>query len=277
MRARGANARMRPKPAQLAERYAEQFQDASVAAAYCERAPYPEEVYSVIRALLGPRPHALLDLGCGTGELARRLAPELDHIDAVDASAAMLARARALPGAAAPSLHWHHCSAEAFAYPRRYSLALAAESFHWFDWARVAERLAPVLDGPLLLVLRRSELGSPWAEALAELVPQFSTNSEYEPCDLVAELEARGLFELQRRLRTAPVTLRQSVSAYVESFHSRNGFSRERMSFAAAVAFDVRLRELVRTHARRGVLELQIAADLACGRLRAQPAPAHPR
>ena len=48
----------------------------------------------------------ILDLGCGTAELARRLAPRVRAITAVDHSANMIAQARALPGGDAPNLTW---------------------------------------------------------------------------------------------------------------------------------------------------------------------------
>jgi F420H(2)-dependent quinone reductase len=52
------------------------------------------------------------------------------------------------------------------------------------------------------------------------------------------ELAARGLFKLIGIKTTAPVLFRQSVDAYVESFHARNGLSRDRMNANAAREFD---------------------------------------
>jgi hypothetical protein len=78
-------------------------------------------------------------------------------------------------------------------------------------------------------------------------------------------LQEWGLFELQERRRTAPVTFRQSIDAYVESFHARSGFSRARMAPEAVVAFDDAVRSLV---SRYGVsdVEHQVIADVAWGR-----------
>ena len=74
------------------------FREASVAERYDFRPPYPAEVFDILSSLLDDGPRTVLDAGCGTGDLARPLAPLVDRLDAVDQSAAMLAQARALPG-----------------------------------------------------------------------------------------------------------------------------------------------------------------------------------
>ena len=71
---------------------------------------YPEETIAKLAELA--QGGAVLDAGCGTGELARRLAPLVERVDAVDVSAAMLAEGRTLPGADAANLRWVHGSIE---------------------------------------------------------------------------------------------------------------------------------------------------------------------
>jgi hypothetical protein len=61
----------------------------------------------------------------------------------------------------------------------------------------------------------------------------------------VEELTQRGLFRELGRHTTRPVAFQQSIDDYVESFHTRNGFSRERMSRESAAKFDSALRELI--------------------------------
>ena len=46
----------------------------------------------------------------------------------------------------------------------------------------------------------------------------------------------------------------QPVAAFIESIHSRNGFSRARMAPEAAAAFDADVFELLRPHAPDGVV-----------------------
>src|SRR5579859_4306534 len=97
-----------PKPRHLGPAYAAQFADAAVAAAYPTRPPYPAEVFEVLEGLLAGETRAVLDVGCGTGDLARPLAARVERVDAVDVSAAMLAVARQLPGGTRPGLRWLH-------------------------------------------------------------------------------------------------------------------------------------------------------------------------
>lgn len=83
------------KPKHLEPEYGAQFSDPSVARAYRFRPPYPDEVYTILERLLGDATRVVLELGCGLGEIARRLAAQMDRVDAVEPSHAMLERALA--------------------------------------------------------------------------------------------------------------------------------------------------------------------------------------
>jgi len=124
---------MDPKPAHLGPQYGAQFEDESVARAYHTRPPYPGKLFDILETLQPEGPRAVLDLGCGTGDVALGLARRAHRIDAVDPSEAMLAVARARPGAGDPRLHWIRAAAEAFAFRGPYSLVVVAESLHWMD------------------------------------------------------------------------------------------------------------------------------------------------
>lgn len=263
---------MQPKPAHLAPHYATQFADDAVALAYHTRPPYPAELFAILAGLMAPGPRTVLDLGCGTGDIALGLAARADRperIDAVDASAAMLRVARARPGADHPSLHWTCAAAEAFAFDGPYALVVGAESFHWLDWEAVCPRIAGALrgDAALALVHGRTLASVAWSVELASLVTRYSTNQDYEPFDIVEELTRRNQFREAGRQTTAPVPFSQSVDEYVESFHTRNGFSRNRMTAAAADAFDAALRRLVERHAGDGVVRGQVRARVVWGRI----------
>lgn len=263
---------MDARPAGLDPKYGAQFEDASVARAYHTRPPYPPELFDTLEGLLPAGPRIVLDLGCGTGEVAIGLAGRADRIDAVDASEAMLRVARARPGARHPSLRWTRAAAEAFVFRGPYSLIVAAESLHWMDWEAVVPRIAATLGvGAFLAVVRGRTLQNvPWSAQLAELIPRYSTNHEYAPYDLVAELARRGLFREVGRHTTSPVPFRQSIDDYVESFHSRNGFSRERMTPAAASAFDDALRRLVSRHCGAAMVRGETSASVVWGAPRAR-------
>ena len=63
------------KPAHLSGEYGAWFKDPRLAAAYPARPPYPEGVIWRLRELIQDSSGAVLHVGCGTGELARRLSP----------------------------------------------------------------------------------------------------------------------------------------------------------------------------------------------------------
>ena len=83
---------MKPKPPHLGPRYGEQFCDRSVALAYQNRPPYPDDVFEVLRALSDEEHPVVLDLGCGTGEVALGIADWASRVDALDISNAMCIR-----------------------------------------------------------------------------------------------------------------------------------------------------------------------------------------
>jgi len=259
---------MEPKPPHLAAEYGSQFADASVAAAYAKRPPYPDAVFDVLTALLPSGAQRVLELGCGSGDLTLQLARRVDHVDALEPSMAMLEIARAGMPAGRGNVRWLQTTAEAFEPEETYSLVVAAESLHWMEWSIVLGMIDRALDerGVLAIVTERRRSELPWMARARELIARHSTNREYRTYDLIAELHRRGLFrESGRRECTQPV-FAQHVDDYVESFHSRNGFSRERMSAESARAFDAALRDLVLAHARDGVVTSAITATVVWGR-----------
>lgn len=264
---------MIPKPAHLGRRYASQFDDESVALAYHTRPPYVPETFAILAGLLAPGPRLVLDLGCGTGDAALGIAPYADRVDAVDPSPAMLRVARGRPGADDPRLRWIQASAEAFRAGTSYSLIVAAESLHWTQWELVLPSLARALrpGAFLALVSGRELIDVPWSGELAGLIPRYSTNREYRPYDLVAELTQRGLFLEAGRRSTEPVAFAQTLEDYVLSFHTRNGFSRERMTRQGAREFDEALARIVEPHLRDGRVHGRNRALVVWGRPSSEP------
>ena len=247
--------------------HASAFQEPSVITAYPNRPTYPAETFDFLLGLIpAGAPRCALDLGCGTGFLARPLAERLARVDAVDISRGMIDAGRAEPGGVRGNLRWIVSSAEIAPLEPPYGLATAGDSLGWMDWARVLPRVAAVLaPGAVLAVLACRNLPEPWSAELVTLIRRYSTNQKFRPLDLPAELEERGAFELHGRHTTAPVPLRQSIDAYVESFHGRASFSRERMPAGDAAAFDAAVRDLVRASGADEV-RLECVADVSWGR-----------
>lgn len=253
------------KPTHLGPEYAAQFLDESVVTSYAARPPYPIGAIAVLRMLLGEGSREVLELGCGSGDLTVALAPYVQRIDALDPSPAMLRAARTR-ARAHEHVRFLPESAESFEPRRKYRLIIAAESLHWMDWQKVLPKLRSALfeGGVLAIVGPRRFDGFPWDGELRALVARHSTNQHYQPYDVVDELVRRGLFtEHGRSSHVTPH--RQSVAAYVESFHSRNGLSRSRMAQGEAEAFDAALHALIESHHGAGTIVGALRADVVWG------------
>jgi len=258
----------RAKPEHFAAEYAAQFGDEEVAAAYQHRPPYPAEAFAIIESLLGPHPRCVLELGAGTGDFTIGLAPRVDHLIAIEPSRPMLERGRLRDGAAGAHIEWLAIAAENYAFDRRYSAVVAAEAFHWLDWHSVLPHIAQSLipGGQLILVERSLAESPPWEPDLRPLISEYSTNRDYVPYDTTTELEARGLITVGGRARTGTVPHRQSVDSYVESFHSRNGFSRARLQAGRAQEFDDKLKTLLCRYCPDDAVLLSVEAQIVWGR-----------
>jgi SAM-dependent methyltransferase len=260
---------MRSKPAHLAPEFAGQFTDTSVVASYHLRPPYPQQVIDLLLSLRVAA-GSVLDAGTGTGDIARALAQRGVRVDAVDPSAAMLARGRQLPGGDEPLLHWIHGPAETAPLHPPYGLIVTAASLHWMEWEIVLPRFRAVLaPGGVLTIVEQRQTPQPWDSALSEIISRFSTNRFYQPYDLVQELEDRALFRPLGHVQTAPVAFTQTIADYIESFHARNGLSRDRMDPEDAAAFDAACDRLMRPFSQDGLIAMGIVGLVVWG----MPAP----
>ncbi|MCX6049080.1 MAG: methyltransferase domain-containing protein, partial [Chloroflexi bacterium] len=133
-----------PKPKHWGDNYAEIFKDESVASAYQFRAPYPPQVFEILLNLIpaNAAPKVVLDAGCGPGQMARGLVRQVDSVDAIDYSAALIAKGQTLPEGDNPKLHWLCSPIETAELQPTYSLIVAAVSLHWMEWRVVLPRFA---------------------------------------------------------------------------------------------------------------------------------------
>src|SRR5262245_25348198 len=93
----GEAKQMTDKPAGFGQQYASAFREETVANAYVYRPSYPPAAFTVLAGLLPSKAQRILDVGCGTGALARNLTFLAIPIDAVDISPAMVVRGQRLP------------------------------------------------------------------------------------------------------------------------------------------------------------------------------------
>jgi ubiquinone/menaquinone biosynthesis C-methylase UbiE len=259
--------RIEPKPAFLGPHVASAFHEALVIEAYPYRAPYPESLFQKLAELMAGSSHAVLDVGTGSGDVARRLAPSVERVDAVDWSAGMLTLAQQLPGGDDPRIRWIQGRIEEVALDPPYGLITAGESLHWMDWSAILPRFAAALEaGAYLAIVHRDEQGSPWREALKPVYRAYSTNQDWRPYNLLEELESRGLFRKIGKWESEPVSFAQPVEEYIEYHHSMSGFSRERMGPATALAFDEELRVILLPYAdENSVLHMRIVGSIEWG------------
>jgi SAM-dependent methyltransferase len=231
---------MEPKPAGWAATYGAVFGDDDVVAVYHLRPPYPEETIAKLTELAAGG--AVLDAGCGTGELARRLAPLVERVDAVDISAAMLAEGRVLPGADAANLRWVHGSIEDAWLEPPYALAVAGDSVHWFDWPSAMRCLREALgdEGVLAIVHRDWLRDEPARERLRPIYAPHSWNPDFAPLDPIEELERRGLFVKAGEHVSEPAPWRPTLDEIVDCHFSMSGFARSRLEDPDGFAREVR-------------------------------------
>lgn len=254
------------RPAGFGQQYASAFQEPSVADAYAFRPPYSPAVFDVLTGLLPSTPQRLLDVGCGTGALTRPLTVLDIPIDAIDISPVMIARGKHLPNGTNALIHWVVGAVETTTFTPPYDLITAGESLHWMEWEVVLPRFATLLAPQgYLVILDLDHQRMPWSAQLGRLIQRYSTNQDYQAVDLIAELEQRQLFRVEGRVTTHPWIFRQSVDSYIESFHGRASFARERMDAKDASAFDQHLRKLVTAHTQT-LVELPLIAHIVWGR-----------
>jgi len=156
---------MMKRPESHGEQYMVRFQHQSVVDRYHLRPTYPQETFELLNDLIVDEPRAVLDVGCGTGNVARPLAAYVERVDALDLSLPMLSRARTLPGGDSPKIRWLHGRAEEVSLEPPYALVTAGESLHWMEWGVVLPRFARLLTlHGVLAIVHFVDQPIPWRE-----------------------------------------------------------------------------------------------------------------
>lgn len=111
------------------------------------RAGFPDSLWERLSGIgLLPAGTRVLDLGTGTGTVARALARRGVTVTGLDVSAEMLAQARGLAEADGVSVDWRQGTAEATGLPdAAVDLVTAGQCWHWFDAAAAFAEAARVL------------------------------------------------------------------------------------------------------------------------------------
>ncbi len=257
---------MQPKPENFGTYYAEAFKDSHVVEAYRFRPPYPQEVFAMLASLIVDEPRAVLDVGTGSGDIARPLVELVERVDAVDFSQNMIEQGKQLPNGNSPQLHWIYGKVEEVPLAPPYALITAGSSIHWPVWEVAFPRFHSMLTphGFLALIYRRT-LPMPWDTEIRKLLSQFSDRPGHRGSNAIKELEARGFFRRQGEKETTSIPFFQSLDDYIEGLHSRSTFSRERMGKQKATDLDKQIRTLLLQFHPDGILPLQVVATVTWG------------
>ena len=258
---------MQPKPEHFGTYYAEAFKDQQVVEAYRYRPPYPQEVFALLASLVIDEPGAVLDVGSGSGDIARPLVELVERVDAVDFSQNMIAKGKQLPNGNHAQLHWIYGKVEEVALAPPYALITAGSSIHWPAWEIAFPRFHQMLtpNGSLALIYRRI-LPMPWESEIRKILARFSDRQDHRGSNAIKELEARGFLQKLGEKETAPIPFSQSLADYIEGLHSRSGFSRERMGQQKAADLDQQVKTLLQPFHQDGILPLQVVASVTWGK-----------
>lgn len=224
------------------------FADRDVARLYRHRAPYPGEVRATLRDLL-VAPRTILDIGAGTGALARELVGFAERVDAVDPSAAMIQEGRRLPGGTDTRLRWILGRVEDAPLSAPYGLVTAGASLHWLDLDVVLARLRDALAPRAVIAVADTEIvHGPYRSELEAVIGTHSEAEHHvETTELVEALDASGRFAIQGRLRTDPMPFEQSVDDYIAMLHSTSALARLRLGHRVP-RFDADVRAIFARH-----------------------------
>ncbi|MBF6613492.1 MAG: class I SAM-dependent methyltransferase [Chloroflexi bacterium] len=256
---------MHPQPENPRTFFADTFKDRRVVEAYRHRPPYPQEVFEILTTLLTDEPRTVLDVGSGSGDLARPLVTLARRVDAVDFSSPMIERGRQLPGGDSPRLQWIYGKVEEVQLAPPYALITAGSSIHWLEWEKSFPLFRRILTpaGSLALVYRKT-LPMPWDADMRELRVRFLPRGGHSPAHVAQELEARGFFHKQGERATTSVPFFQSVEDFIECLHSH--FSQEYLDPQSAAGFDQQMHSLLLHHHPDGILPLHVMGLVIWGR-----------
>lgn len=256
-------------PPQITQEHARRWQDADAARAYKFRPAYTPETFELLCGLIADAPMRVLDIGCGTGNLSRALAPFVAQVDAIDLSADMIAEARALPGGDAANISWRCARAEDVVLDQSYALIVGGESLHWMDAEIVLPKFARALTprGVLAVVKNEEPIAPPWAGDMLAVIKRHSTAPNHQPWDMITAWREAGLFEVHGEAITLLRDSLEPVADYIAAFHGMSTLTRAHID---APAFDAEAAAVLAPHCPDGLVRRRLGAHIVWGRPRAR-------
>lgn len=199
------------------------------------RPGYPDALLAdlMAEARLGPN-DAILELGCGTGQATRGLAPFGRRVLAIDPGVELVGVARRRLKAF-PHVHFEVSTFEDWTPgPPAYRLIVSAQAFHWIDWGVALPKSAAVLPPGGMLACFAHVPEPPPAPFLGVFEPIYGRLAPelwvdpperwYWPNGAFAHgLAASGLFEPAEH-RVYPATRTYSAQGFVDYLRTRSDY-----------------------------------------------------
>ncbi|HUZ11834.1 MAG TPA: class I SAM-dependent methyltransferase [Caulobacteraceae bacterium] len=235
------------------------------AAAFYERhrAPYAQAAIEFVIERLGlDGASRLIDLGCGPGTLARRFAPRVAAVTAMDPDAGMLAQGRRLAASEAiANIAWMQAgSAELGQLQGTFRALVMGQSFHWMDRDQVLadfHRLAEAGGGVALVNPGRRRPQESWEPVVAAVVerylgprpphPQRNVEPHHEPA------LHRSAFEITADAEFSS-TIRRDIPSIIGAVYSVSSSTQRRFGKRLG-DFETELGEALRRACPSGTFE----------------------
>ncbi|QAV27662.1 SAM-dependent methyltransferase [Neobacillus thermocopriae] len=119
------------------------------------RAGYPDELYKrLLKYNIGLENQSILDLGTGTGYLARQFAIQGARVTGIDIAPELIKEAEKLDKKYNIKINYEVCKAENLPFSSStFDVVSAGQCWHWFDTSKVIKEVRRVLkpDGKLLI------------------------------------------------------------------------------------------------------------------------------
>jgi ubiquinone/menaquinone biosynthesis C-methylase UbiE len=150
------------------------------------RAGFPPELLDRLIALGVARPGArVVDLGTGTGSLARLFARHGCDVTGVDIAGPLLEQARRLDREAGLQIAYVECSAEATGLPSgMFDVVSAGQCWHWFDRPAATREVARLLAGTGTAVIAHFDwlpVKGNVVEATEEIILRYTPTWPFAP------------------------------------------------------------------------------------------------
>lgn len=148
------------------------------------RAGFPESFFESLqeRGLIRGS-EAVLDLGTGTGTIARSLATIGCKVTAVDPSGALLAQAKELAELEGQEINWRQATAEDTQLEgHSFDVAIAGQCWHWFDASKAIDEVKRILRNDSLLVIAHFDwlsFSGNVVQRTAELIKEMNPGWDY--------------------------------------------------------------------------------------------------